>query len=394
MQDRNLRKPVVIVLMGAFWPGNEASGPIQSFKGMAKTLSGEFDFRLVARDRPFGATARLPPTGPMVDGWIDLGFAKARYLPVGRFGAQGLGKLLAATPHDLVWLNGFFDREFTIPTLIRRRTGMGPSPPVLLSPRGEFGGGALELKAGRKRGYLALCRAMGLLSGVTIHATSDKERRDIDTGVGGQLRIEVVPNVAALPPPPAARGWRGDGVLRLSFIGRIARVKNLDFALRTLAQVQARVHLSIYGPAQEADHWDECRRLIASLPDNASAEHMGELTGEQITAALDKSDLLLLPTKGENFGHAIFEALACGVPVLISDQTPWRDLERDGAGWDLQLDSPGRFAKAIDEFARLQDDTRARMSQAARLRAELWLEQSDAVGRTRAMLTASLANRK
>ena len=47
---------------------------------------------------------------------------------------------------------------------------------------------------------------------------------------------------------------------------------------------------------------------------------------ETIVEALGRSDLFLLPTGGENFGHAIFEALACGVPALISDQTPWRGL--------------------------------------------------------------------
>ena len=60
-----------------------------------------------------------------------------------------------------------------------------------------------------------------------------------------------------------------------------------------------------------------------------------------------------LPTLGENFGHAIAEALAAGLPPVISDRTPWRDLDRHGAGTVLSLEEPGKFADELDRFARL-----------------------------------------
>jgi glycosyltransferase involved in cell wall biosynthesis len=63
--------------------------------------------------------------------------------------------------------------------------------------------------------------------------------------------------------------------------------------------------------------------------------------------ALQKAHFLVLPTHGENFGHAIFEALAMGRPVIISDETPWKNLYDRQLGWDISLHQPGLFAEAI-----------------------------------------------
>lgn len=57
-----------------------------------------------------------------------------------------------------------------------------------------------------------------------------------------------------------------------------------------------------------------------------------------------------VPTKGENFGHVFIEALSAGVPILVSDKTPWRDLEAKGVGWDISLHKQENFVSVIDAF--------------------------------------------
>jgi glycosyltransferase involved in cell wall biosynthesis len=375
-------RPVVLTLLGAFWPGNDASGPNQSFRALASALGDEFEFRLLARDRPFGSIEPAAETGR----WIDLDFAKARYCRVGRWGAQELGAILCGTRHDVLWLNGFFDRELTIPALVLRRMGRIPDRPVLLSPRGEFAVGALGLKSAQKRLYIAFTRHAGLLGDVTLHATSEDERLRIEQCLPHAGDIRVAPNVRLLIDPPAASSAHHGDAVRLVFIGRIARVKNLDYALEVLRHVAARVTLDIYGPVQEADYWAACRQLIASLPAHIAVTYRGEIPNDQVPSVLGTADLLFLPTKGENFGHAIFEALSCGVPALISDTTPWRDLEHQAAGWDLPLTEPRRFAAAIDTVAGLDPAEHARLRTGARALAERHGRQADAVNRSRRML--------
>jgi len=383
-------RPVVLVLMGAFWPGSDSAGPNQSLKGFCTALADEFDFRIVAGDRPFGAAVLTAPTEP----WTDLGFARVSYLEGRRFGAAGLGALLRETPHDLVMMNGFFDREFTLPTLLMRRAGLVPAKPALLSPRGEFGGGALSLKAPVKRAWLAAVRLGGLLRGVTLHATSQDEAADMTARLPFAAPPAVAPNVRALFERPSAAPAAKGEPLRLAFLGRITPVKNIDYAIEALAMTNSPARFDLYGPASDEAYAKACQTLAADLPPPIEVRFMGEIANDDAPRVMAGYDLMFMPTLGENFGHAIFEALGAGTPVLISDRTPWRNLEARRAGFDLSLDDPAAFAAAIDRTAAQTPDERARWRDGARAEAERASLQSDAVALSRAMLQGALAGER
>jgi glycosyltransferase involved in cell wall biosynthesis len=382
------RRPVVLVLLGAYWPGNDSTGPNQSFVALCRALANEFAFYVVARDRPVGSGPAIAPSGR----WIDLGFVKARYCPVARHGAEGLGDILRSMPYDVLMMNGFFDREFTTPALLMRYVGRAPQKPAILSTRGEFASGALSLKSGRKRAYLAIARALGLHSDVWLQASGPREAEDIRQVYPFTRGVLVAPNVRDLG---AALAPRAAGApllpLRIVFLGRIARVKNLDIALRVLCSVKSPVLFDIFGPIAEPDHWDECRRIIAKLPANVSVAHKGEIANAAVPETLAGYDLFFLPTRGENFGHAIMDALTAGVPALISDRTPFKDLEGEGAGWSLPLDALGRFAEAVEAMAAMSEEERGRMRLAARRLAERIIVENDAVTANREMIANLLA---
>ncbi len=363
-------KPRIIVLIGAFWPGHESAGPNLSVKAMCETLSDEFDFLLVARDRAFGAAEPLAPS----DGWRDLGWAKIHYLPVGPQGAKGLARLLRDTPHDLVFTNGFFDKEFTIPLLAARRLGKAPRTPVVLSPRGEFSSGALGLKSARKTAYRAAVKAMGLARDVVFHVTSEEEERDTRAEFPAN-RIERITNVRPVFPAPA---YRPGNQFRAAFLGRISPVKGLDVALEALARVKERVDFTIYGPISDPAHWAKCEELIAALPANVTAHRDGELTNDQVPEAMAGQELMFMPSRSENFGHAIFEALCAGTPVLIGDRTPWQDLEAARAGFDIPLPDPAGLAAAVDRLAAMPAAGYAEWRAGARAMAEHFVATSTA----------------
>jgi glycosyltransferase involved in cell wall biosynthesis len=91
----------------------------------------------------------------------------------------------------------------------------------------------------------------------------------------------------------------------------------------------------------------------------------GPVKNEEVCSLIQLHHLFVLPTFGENFGHAIFEALAAGRPVLISDQTPWRRLEQQRAGWDLPLDDPQAFINVIQNVAQMNSSDFERWSRGA-----------------------------
>jgi glycosyltransferase involved in cell wall biosynthesis len=370
-------RPRVTILIGAFWPGHEATGPNLSIKAMCEILAGDFEFRIIARDRPFGARE------PMIDSdlWHDLGYAQARFLPVGPRGAQHLNRVLNETASDLIVLNGFFDKEFTIPTLLKEAMRTSKRA-ILLSPRGEFSEGAISLKPNRKRAYLGFARAFGLLKGVAIHATSDAEVSDLRRAFPGH-DIHLVTNFRPLFDLPVHQPRLEGEPLRLAFVGRISPVKGLDFALDVLAKVPAPVRYDIFGPQSEAEYWQACQRKISAMPSHIDVRYRGEISNAQVALELAAQDCLFLPSKSENFGHAIFESLAAGTPVLIGDQTPWRDLEAAKAGFDLPLDRSALFVEAITRFSAEPDP--AAWRRAARDHAERFVANSEAPSKMRAL---------
>lgn len=143
--------------------------------------------------------------------------------------------------------------------------------------------------------------------------------------------VHVAPNLTpALTNELNTDTIRSPGPLRLIFLSRISPNKNLDFLLRVLASVSANVELAIYGPQEDAQYWKQCRILIHQLPDNINVTVGDQVPQEQVRDVFAAHDVFVFPTRGENFGHVIFESLTVGTPVLISDQTPWQQDTQGG----------------------------------------------------------------
>jgi len=88
--------------------------------------------------------------------------------------------------------------------------------------------------------------------------------------------------------------------------------------------------------------------LILKLPSTIKVNDKGELPSDKLFDSLTHYDFLFLPSRGENFGHIILESVMCGVPVIISDKTPWRDLELLKIGYDISLEDTTQFVKTIE----------------------------------------------
>jgi glycosyltransferase involved in cell wall biosynthesis len=128
-------------------------------------------------------------------------------------------------------------------------------------------------------------------------------------------------------------------------------------------QVKAPIEFKIFGPKEDITYWVKCQALIASLPDNIKAVYCGSIEHDQVKKIVSEHDIFFVPTRGENFGHVFMESFSAGVPVLVSDQTPWRDLEGQGIGWDISLEQPKLFVKVIEDAARLSSVQRYKMKQ-------------------------------
>lgn len=135
----------------------------------------------------------------------------------------------------------------------------------------------------------------------------------------------------------------------LLFLSRINFKKGLDILAKAFGKIAAErddIHLVIAGPDNEA-YRQKVEAMLAAAGVLERTTFTGMLVGKEKLAALRDADLFALPSYTENFGIAVIEAMACGLPVVISDKVNiWREIKEGGGGEVEPLD-PDRFADRI-----------------------------------------------
>ncbi len=346
-------KPLILLFLPHFLPGTRYGGPVRTITNLLAGLGDQYRFHLLTSDRDFHGHA---PYDRPVDTWLPWqDQARVRHVDARRLGPRELRRLGHELQPDLVYLNSFFHPRFSLlPYMLWRRGAFGPAG-LVLAPRGEFARGALAQKAVKKAMLLTTARLGGLFREPLWQASSYFEAQDIQRVWPG-ARIQVARNLGtALLDPPARERGKEPGVLRLLFVGRVSRMKNLDFLLDQLANLPGQLELLVAGPAEDAGYLELCRVRAARLPANVRVTFLGAVEPSAVPGLLRNADLLFQPSLGENFGHAILEALTHGLPALISDRTPWRGLTAARAGWDLPLEEPGAFRATLREVLALDE---------------------------------------
>ena len=212
-----------------------------------------------------------------------------------------------------------------------------------------------------------------LLAGAAaIHYTAAEEMRLAAPYVHGAPGV-VIPNgldpgeYARLPARGSFRRNHPETGNRkiLLFLGRINFKKGLDILASAVGRLKRDdLHLVIAGP--DGGYLAETRRFVAEAGISERTTFTGMLQGEAKLAAFADATLFLLPSYSENFGIAVVEAMACGVPVLISDRVNiWREVVADGVG----LAAPPETEAIAARIQEMLDDPRGlvRMGQAGRL---------------------------
>lgn len=331
-----------------YLPGYRSGGPVRSIANLAEALGDTVDLRITCLDRDLGQHA--PYADLARRQWQRVGRSHVMYLAPADVSARTWRRIVQEIAPDLLYVNSLFDMGFSLaPMVSAARAGV----PVVIAPRGELSAGALALKAPKKRAFLLLARVAPPYARAVWHACSNVEADDIRRAMRRPVDVRVAANL-----PSSSQGMgttstkKEAGTLRVMFLSRIVRKKNLLAAIRMVAAASGRIWLDIWGPVEDERYATECRHAAADIPATVRVVWRGELPHEHVRAQMLHYDVLLFPTLGENFGHVVYEALSCGLPVLTSDRTPWRDLQRCGVGADLPLTDESAFVR---ELRRLRD---------------------------------------
>ncbi len=334
----------ILVLTTFFLPGFKGGGPIRTIANMLEALSQEVIFSLVTSDRDLGEKYPYPSVSK--DVWLRAAGANVIYISPAHF-VRKMYALISTYTGDAININSFFSFWFGILPTLFWRIHQGRKP-IILGPRGEFSQGALALKSAKKRIYLTLAKSLGIYTNVIWHASTEHEADDIRRVMGDKARIRIAVDIACPPPELALQPRQASSALRMVFLSRVSPKKNLLGAIQMLQQVQSPVVFDVYGPAEDVTYWASCQEAAKLLPAHVQFHYCGSLYPAQVPETMARYDLFYLPTLGENFGHVIAEALGCGLPLLIADTTPWRDLAQQKLGWDIPLSQPEQFVAAIE----------------------------------------------
>ena len=367
----------MLILIDWYLPGYKAGGPIQSVANLIAHLKNKVKFSIVTRDTDYGDPHPYP--GIQSDQWNDIDTnIKIYYLSKKNQNLRGLRKVIKPDQYDIIYLNSVFSYRFTILPLLAFRAS---STKFILAPRGMLGEGALDIKSLKKRIFIKVARFPGLYDNITWQATNIAERSDIYSVFGEDARVQIASNIPSSVPDQIPEVEKRPGDLKLVYLSRISEKKDL---LRLLEQMQGMtvegtISLDLYGPIEDEEYWSRCKRVIDDITGNINVEYLGAIQPTQIRERLLQYHFFVLLTKHENFGHAIFEALAAGCPPIISDTTPWHILDTLKIGWEISLNDLGKFDKTIASCLVMGDKEYRDMSTRAHKYALDYLECDDAV---------------
>lgn len=210
--------------------------------------------------------------------------------------------------------------------------------PLVISPRGMLEDYSLSRSMLRKRLAWHLYERRNLESAALIHATSEQEAMSIERILQGAKTV-VVPNVVShVDIPNPERGTRR----RMLYLGRLDHKKGLDWLIQgwlALASTSQDWELVIAGPCA-AGFENQHANLIRLGAGCGSITWHPTVRDRSKHELIASSDVLILPSRSENFGNVVIEALRHGKPVIATTATPWRLLEHSGSGWwvDASLD--------------------------------------------------------
>jgi glycosyltransferase involved in cell wall biosynthesis len=207
---------------------------------------------------------------------------------------------------------------------------------LVTSPRGTLSPQALQSSRWLKGIMWKVCQGQAVKDSACLHATTEREFNDIRRA---SLRapVAVIPNGVDLPdlePSPDTPGKSR----RLLFLGRIHPIKGIDYLLRAWRNVQDQFpdwELHVVGP-DNIGYLNKMLKLSHSLG-TERVSFPGPAYGAKKSKIYQQADLFVLPTNTENFAMAVAEALAHGVPAIVSKGAPWPGLEEHNCGWWIDI---------------------------------------------------------
>jgi hypothetical protein len=360
-----LKEKNILIFIDWFLPGYKAGDPISSNANLIAHLNNEIKFYVITRNTDYCETE--PYKNITSNTWYahSIG-AKVYYISKTKLSLKTIIDISKNIQFDTIFINGIYSWYFSLfPLLwfkyIKRKE-------LIVSAGGMLSDRTFSSKKLKKKLFYYFARTMGLYNHVVIHATNEDEALQIRNNINFKGEIKIAPNLPPKTKTALQTKTKTNGELKLISIARISPEKNTLFALNILLAYSEMsksdpIHFvfDLYGTIYNESYWEECKSVIAARPSYIIINFKGALEKEKITETIADYHFLFMPSQGENYGHSMVESLIHGKPIIISNRTPWKNLQGrhsltvgpnssnhpSSVGWDLPLESPECFVEVI-----------------------------------------------
>ena len=246
--------------------------------------------------------------------------------------------------------------------------------PLIRSPRGCLAPARLRRSTWKKRIAGVLCDNRFLRKASVIHVTCEAERHEAEMYF--QKMERALPPIAMVPNGIEVDAWQGSrdrsvidqkwvacrGKRVVLFLGRINPIKGLDLLVKAWRNACLEDwHLLIVGPDEHG--YRACVETFFDDTNTRAQVTFGDpVYGEEKREVMRAADIFILPTYNENFGIAVAEALAAGVPVITTKGAPWSELASECCGWWVDI-GVEPLANALRDAMNLTDEERRGMGE-------------------------------
>jgi glycosyltransferase involved in cell wall biosynthesis len=342
----------ILISTDFYKPGYRGGGPIQSIYNLSELISKDYIVKIVTRN--YDLMQKENPYNIKTNKWIPQSEnCNVKYLKENSFKTCFINTLSKEKP-DFVYVNSFFSSSSQIHVLQTKLYNLFHEKKIniVIAPRGEFDPGALNskgkinLKTTKKKVFVFFHKIF-FGKKQRFQATAVLEKQNISK-IFSRAQIFVAQNVPKLPEEYIEKEKKEDNTNFL-YLGRISQKKNLLFALKSFQNlnINGKIVFNIVGPIIDKDYWNECINLFDILPSNVKCVYKGEINNNEIKNLCKENHYLYFPTLGENYGHVVYESLVHGLPVLISDNTPWIGKKNNNGIFANSLDNMNDFIEDI-----------------------------------------------
>ncbi len=348
-------KKKILIFIDWFLPGYKAGGPVRSMANMVDYLSDKYEFFIITRNTDY--TETTPYQNVEFNQWVkfkdgvNVFYASPEYQNLSSYKS-----IIKSFDFDIVYINGIYSWKYSILPLFALKKFKVKK---IVASRGMLAQSAIDVKSKKKQLFLKASKFLKLYKDVLFHATNEKEKDDIKRAIGTNTDVIIADNLPKKSVPSVKHIVKQKDELKLVSLARVSPEKNTLFAIEKLLElpeIKGDIVFDLYGQIYDDNYWKECKEKIDHLPSNITVNYKGLVDADLVGETIQNYHALFMPSRGENFGHVILESFMSGRPVIISDQTPWKALESEICGWDIQLDKSTDYKSALTEVLDMEQD--------------------------------------